>query len=124
MAEVIHAANDIVEIPKEELLVTAMKMKHEGRRLVQSQCSWIDQKFECLYTFTDDETYDTTNYKVTVGQDEEIPSITAIYPYANFYESEMTELYGVKIQMIDGDYHDRLYRIKAVHPFGPQEEKK
>lgn len=124
MAEAIQATNDIVDIKKEDLLLTAMKMKHEGRRLVQTQCSWINNLFECLYTFSDDETYDITNFKVTVSEDEEIPSITSIYPYANFYESEMTELYGVKIQMIDKDYHNKLYRIKAVHPFGPQEEKK
>ncbi len=122
MAEVIHAADEIIEIPKEALLETAMKMKHQNRRLSQTMASWFDEHYELLYSFADDDTYDYTSYKVILQKDETIPSITSIYPYANFYESEMTELYGVKIQMIDGDYHDKLYRIKAVHPFGPKEE--
>ncbi len=122
MAEVIHAANEIIEISKEDLLETAVKMKHQNRRLSQAQASWFDEHYELLYSFADDESYDYTSYKVILTKDEEVPSITSVYPYANFYESEMTELYGVRIQMIDGDYHDKLYRIKAVHPFGPKEE--
>ncbi len=122
MAEVIHAADEIIEISKDDLLETAIIMKHKNRRLSQAQASWFDEHFELLYSFADDDTYDYTSYKVILQKDEKVTSITSIYPYANFYESEMTELYGVKIEMIDGDYHDRLYRIKAVHPFGPKEE--
>lgn len=126
MAEVIEAANEIVEVDRDRLLETAILMKHQGRRLVQAQTTWYkkSEAYECLYTFTDDDTYDTTTYKVILTKDQSVPSITSIYPYANFYESEMTELYGVKIEMIDGDYHDKLYRIKAVHPFGPEEGEK
>lgn len=97
-------------------------MKHKDRRLSQAQASYFGGKFELLYSFADDENYDYTSLKVIVDPEEHVPSITAIYPYANFYESEMAELYGVKIDMIDGDYHDHLYRIKVKAPFGPKEK--
>lgn len=122
MAEVVKAANDIVPVDKEDLLETANIMKHQGRRISQICASLIDGKYEILYSFADDDTYDYTSYKVTVEPDVHVPSITAIYPNANFYENEMTELYGVKVDYIDGDYHNRLYRIKETAPFGPKKE--
>ncbi len=122
MAKVMNAVDEIIEIRKEDLPEAAIKMKYAHRRLSQAHASWFDEHFELMYSFADDETYDYTTYKVILQKDETVPSITSIYPYANFYESEMTELYGVKIEMIEGDYHDKLYRINTVHPFGPKEE--
>lgn len=124
MSEVVNAVNEIIPVDKEDLLETANIMKHQGRRVSQICASLIDGKYEVLYSFADDENYDYTSYKVTLETDEHLPSITAIYPNANFYENEATELYGVKIDYIDGDYHNRLYRIKEEAPFGPKEEEK
>ncbi|MEE3419846.1 MAG: NADH-quinone oxidoreductase subunit C [Lachnospiraceae bacterium] len=122
MAEVVKAANDIVPVDKEDLMETANIMKHKGRRVSQICASLIDGKYEILYSFADDENYDYTSYKVTIDPEVHVPSITAIFPNANFYENEMAELYGVKVDYIDGDYHNKLYRIKEVAPFGPKKE--
>ena len=32
-------------------------------------------------------------------------------------ENEAAELFGVKIESIQGDYHDKLYRIARPTPF-------
>jgi ech hydrogenase subunit D len=124
VAETVNAVNEIIIIGRDELLERANEMKHAGRRLSQACAASIDGHYELLYSFADDEKYNYTSFKVVVETDVHVPSVTAIYPYANFYESEMSELYGVKIDMIDGDYHGRLYRIKEVTPFAPKEADK
>jgi hypothetical protein len=35
----------------------------------------------------------------------------------------MRELFGVKIELIEPDYHNKLYRIKAETPFLPEDAK-
>ena len=51
-----------------------------------------------------------------------MPSITPIYPSAVFYENEMKELFGVKVENISTDYRDKFYRIEEKTPFGPESE--
>jgi len=120
MSEAIKAANTIRVIEKSELLLEVMKQKKAGRRLSQACASYRDEKYELSYSFADDVTCDYETLRVVVELDEEVPSITEMFPYAMFYENEMAELFGVKIKMIEIDYHDTLYRIKAKTPFLPE----
>ena len=46
-----------------------------------------------------------------------MPSITQIYPGAFLQENEAAELFGVPIEGMVQDYHDRLYRIAEETPF-------
>ena len=52
-----------------------------------------------------------------MGEDERVPSITQIYPGAFLQENEAAELFGVPIEGMVQDYHDRLYRIAEETPF-------
>lgn len=52
-----------------------------------------------------------------MGEEEPVPSITQIYPGAFLQENEAAELFGVRIENIDGDYHGKLYRIAGETPF-------
>lgn len=122
MAEVINAKNEIKEISVSELLVEVMRLKNEGYRLSQACAAYIDDKFELSYSFADDKSYDYLSLRVVAEKDTEVPSITEIMPQAVFYENEMRELFGVKIQMIALDYQDKLYRIEKTAPFGPKDE--
>ena len=54
-------------------------------------------------------------------EDEEVASITQIYPCAYIQENEAAELFGVKIGRIKPDYQDRLYRIDQTAPFKDKE---
>ena len=109
MAEVICPENELIVIDKDQLLEKTMEMKHEKLRLSQACASYINGKFKTL--------------KVVMEKDDAVSSITSIYPYATFYENEMTELFGCKIEYINIDYHNRLYRINETAPFLPKEAK-
>jgi len=113
--------NNIIKIEKSELLENTMRIKDKGLRLSQACAAYADGKFELSYSFSDDETYEYTTLRVIVGLCEPVASISEFYPYASFYENEMKELFGVNIEMIRFDYHEKLYRIKRETPLLPEE---
>ena len=55
--------------------------------------------------------------KITLPEDQEISSITSIYPCAFIYENEMHDLFGVQIKMINIDFEGKLYRTAIETPF-------
>ena len=122
MAEVIHPEEKLIEIPLAELLTKVMELKKAGYRLSQACAAYVDEKFELSYSFADDSTYQYTSLRVVIDTDTEVPSITEIVPTAVFYENEMKELFGVKINMISLDYENRFYRIEKETPLGPQKK--
>lgn len=121
MAEVIHPEEKLTTIEVGELLPMVMKLKKAGMRLSQACAALIDGKFELSYSFADDTTYQYETLRLVIDTDVEVPSITEVVPPAVFYENEMKELFGVRIRMINVDYQDKLYRIKEVHPLGPDD---
>lgn len=123
MAEVIHPQEIIERIEANDLLTRVMEMKKKGCRLSQACAAYIDEKLELSYSFADDETYQYTTLRIVMDRETEIPSITEIVPQAVFYENEMKELFGVRIQMISLDYKDRLYRIRQETPMAPGKSK-
>jgi len=114
---VIEPVQKYEDIPAGDLLVTVMRKRQAELRLVQICCAVVNNQYEVIYSFADDESYELTNIRVMVGLNETIPSICDSYPYANYYENEMSEMFGLKIEMIDGDYHGKFYRIEATEPF-------
>lgn len=122
MAETVNAANTIREIDVNTLLEQVMRQKNDGRRLSQACAAYVNDKFELSYSFANDESYDYETLRVVVDTDTVVPSITDIMPHALFYENEMKELFGVKIEMITLDYDNKLYRIEQVAPLGPKKE--
>ena len=122
MAEIIHPQEIIEEISVSLLLDKALEQKKAGMRLSQACAAYVDGNFELSYSFANDETYQYHTLRVVVSPETEVPSITEIVPPAVFYENEMKELFGVKIQMISLDYENKLYRINADTPLGPTEE--
>lgn len=117
MAEVICPDNVLEEIDVNELLTRVMEKKNAGLRLSQACAAFVNGKFELSYSFANDDTYEYTTLRAVIDIDTEVPSVTAFYPFAFLYENEMKELFGVKINMINLDYHDKLYRISAETPF-------
>ena len=110
-------------IEKDGLLREVMAMKSRGMRLSQACASYKDGKYELSYSFSDDETLDYETLRVVCDLADRIPSIHDFYSCASFYENEMRELFGVKIELIEPDYHNKLYRIKAETPFLPEDAK-
>jgi ech hydrogenase subunit D len=74
---------------------------------------------EVTYSF--EKEYDFKNLRINIDYDEEIESISVIYPYSFLYENEIKELFGVNIINISLDFNNNLYRITAKAPFGKKE---
>ena len=87
----------------------------EGYRLVQIGCTTLANAYELNYSF--DKEYRFRNLRITVTPDEEIPSISVIYPNAFLYENEIHDLFGVPIRNIAVDYRGTLYRTAIKTPF-------
>ncbi|MCR5625325.1 MAG: NADH-quinone oxidoreductase subunit C [Lachnospiraceae bacterium] len=106
---------NIVEIPLEKLVIVASEERDKGHRLAQACASYVNDKYELLYSFVDG--YEMVTYKLIIDTDTEVPSISRICFPAFTYENEMKELFGVKIKGIVTDYNDKFYRIQTKTPF-------
>ncbi len=99
----------------DNILAEAQRASYEGWHLVQQCATRVEGGYELIYTFGRD--YDLDQWKITIGEDENVESITPFYPCAFIYENEMHDLFGVKIKMIQKDYAGRLYRTATPTPF-------
>lgn len=112
---------NIIELEQVNLLPEILKRKMEGWRLNQICSVFKEGKYEISYSFTKE--YELENIRVIIEKETLLPSITRIYYAAFFYENEMRELFGVNVEYIAVDYHDKLYRINEEKPFLKEEDK-
>ena len=118
MGKVTCPENVLIEIP-----VSDLRMKKENLRLSQMCAAYHEGKLELSYSFANDQTYELKTLRIVTDRETLVPSITELYSCAVFYENEMRELSGVNIQMMDLDYHEKLYRIGVETPLAPKEDK-
>lgn len=111
--------SEIKKVPMEEFFGAVTEMKTGGWRLVQICAASTEDGYEMSYSFCKD--YDMVTLRLEMGRDEEVSSITQIYPCAFIMENEAAELFGVKITDIQLDYKDKLYRIDVETPFKDKE---
>ena len=111
---------DIYKIEKVDLLPIIMEKKNNLWRLCQICCAFVDGEYEVTYSFASG--YEIDNYRLVVGKDEQVPSISRVYNSAIYYENEMHELFGLNVEQIKVDFHDKLYRIEATAPFMKKQE--
>jgi ech hydrogenase subunit D len=108
-------AQEITAIEKRDLVGMAARLYAEGYRLVQVGCTTLPGSYELTYSF--DKDYRCTHLRLLVMPEEEVPSITAVYPNAFLYENEIHDLFGVTVSNIAIDYHGTLYRTAVKSPF-------
>ena len=106
---------EIISIEKNNLLGIVSGLFAEGFRLVQIGCTTLKDAYELNYSF--DKDYHFKNLRITVTPEEEIQSISVIYPNAFLYENEIHDLFGLAIKNITIDYHGKLYRTAISVPF-------
>ena len=106
---------EIVPVEKCDLVGIVAELFAEGYRLVQIGCTTLPGAYELTYSF--DREYRFRNLRITVTPDEEVPSISVIYPNAFLYENEIHDLFGVAITHIAVDYRGTLYRTALSTPF-------
>jgi ech hydrogenase subunit D len=107
----------IEPIELDELLQKTAERSMTGWRLAQMCATYVtaEKKYELSYSF--ENVYELLTYRIVVGEDEKVPSITQIYDCAFTYENEMKELFGVKITYMENDYDNKMYRIDVETPF-------
>ncbi|MEG2016286.1 MAG: NADH-quinone oxidoreductase subunit C [Oscillospiraceae bacterium] len=105
----------VTVIPDCLLVENALKYKDLDYRLVQICANRIKDGYELTYSFAKE--YDMENIRVIIDTDEEIYSISAIFPAAFLYENEMKDLFGVKIVFITLDYNGNFYKMSEKQPF-------
>jgi ech hydrogenase subunit D len=105
----------IVPISVGEIVSKAGQAKKAGNRLVQIGCTKIGETFEIIYSY--DKDYQLSHYRVTVRQEEEIPSISGVYWGAFVYENEIHDLYGIHVTGINIDFKGTFYKTAIKHPF-------
>lgn len=104
----------IKEITVNDLLKEVLTLKNDGYRLVAITCTSKDG-MELSYSF--DKDYDLLTLRCITDTEEEISSISIVYPYSFLYENEIKELFGVNIKNITPDFNDTLYKIPVKTPF-------
>ena len=107
--------NTIEPITMEQFLPMVIQFKMDGWRLVQICACRLPEQYELSYSFA--KGFDMRTLRLTVGEDEPVSSITQVYPCAFIQENEVAELFGVKIESMENDYHHKLYRIARDTPF-------
>jgi len=112
---------EIVPIGKNDLVGTVAHLFAEGYRLVQIGCTTLQSAYELNYSF--DRDYRFKNLRMTVAPDEEVPSISVIYPNAFLYENEIHDLFGLLVKDIAIDYRGALYRTAIKTPFSVEHVK-
>ena len=98
-----------------ELMAKALKMKTDGYRIIQICATRVSGGYELFYSFGME--YEMVNLCFSVGDAQEVISISGIYSPAFLYENEIRDLFGVNIQMINMDYKGNLYRLAQKAPF-------
>ncbi len=112
---------EMTPIGKNDLVGRVAQLFAEGYRLVQIGCTTLESAYELNYSF--DKDYRFTNLRMTVAPDEEVPSISVIYPNAFLYENEIHDLFGIVVKNIAIDYAGSLYRTAIKTPFSVEHVK-
>ncbi len=70
------------------------------------------KRFELIYHFLSFKHNSRLRIKIIIGEDESIPSITSIFPAANWFEREAFDMYGIQFKD-----HPDLRRILTDYGF-------
>ena len=106
---------EIIPIEKDALLGAVSDLFAQGYRMVQIGCTTLENAYELNYSF--DKDYHFKNLRVTAQRDDEIQSISVIYPNAFLYENEIHDLFGINIRNMSVDYKGAFYRTAIKTPF-------
>jgi len=91
------------------LLVETDALRAAGWRIVQVLCIGTPEGAELTYSFGLG--LELRSLRFTLPAADSLPSITPSYPAAFLYENEIRDLFGVKIERIQGDWDGRVYDV-------------
>ncbi|HJJ42276.1 MAG TPA: NADH-quinone oxidoreductase subunit C [Methanocorpusculum sp.] len=106
---------DITKISINDVEQTASDMKSQGYRLIVITCTPADEGYEVTYTY--DKEFAFKHFRITVNEDDAIPSIGKSYGGAFVFENEIHDLYGFKFEGMTLDYNGTFLRTTVKYPF-------
>jgi len=110
-----NAMHDIEVVAKEGLLKAVDSLLLDGWRLIQILALSSESGNEINYSFGGG--YAMKTLRVKLGPKDPVPSITSYYAAAAFYENEMRDLFGIRIERIHPDWHGDLLGGSKRKPF-------
>ena len=110
-----EACNTIEPVGMAGFVPAVLRFKMDGWRGVQICAARLPDGYGLSSSFG--QGYDMRPLRLPVGEDARVPSLPPLYPGAFLQENEAAELFGVQIEGMVQDYHDRLYRIAEETPF-------
>lgn len=106
--------DNLETIEKEKIYDRVSALKKDGYRFAALTCEKQGEDYELFYHF--DLKYQLTNIKVVLKGDDNIKSISELYPAAFLIENEIQDFYGIKFTDLIIDYKGKLY----LTPEGPK----
>jgi NADH:ubiquinone oxidoreductase subunit C len=110
-----HETHEIDNVTTNSLLTAVDSLLLDGWRIIQILAISTTEGYEINYSFGGG--YAMKTLRLRVGPKEAVPSITSYYAAAAFYENEMRDLFGVRIQRIHPDWHADLMGEKVHGAF-------
>lgn len=99
-----------------DLLDKVRSYKRDGFRFVTCTGLRAGDGVDIIYHF--DRDYELHHLRLHIGPEQEIPSISGIYPGAFLAENELQDFFGLKVVGLPIDYHGRLFLTEDA-PIAP-----
>ena len=77
---------EFVNVSPENIIDESQKLKFAGYHLMQQCATRVPDAYELIYSFGKD--LEVKQLKITLPEDDEISSITSIFPCAFIYEND------------------------------------
>lgn len=110
---------EAIAVTESTLIGEVAKAKIEGYKFITISCVELDaRRVELIYHF--DRDYAMRHYRLTVGKEEKVPSITCVYLAAFLVENEIQDLFNVRFSGLAIDFDRTLYmeeEMKERVPF-------
>ncbi len=132
--EVTHENGQVVvRVPRERIVEAATALRDEFGFQVAEDVTAVDYwqrrepRFDVVYHFFSYEHADMLTVRVAVDEGEEVPSITGVFPGANWYEREVYDLFGIPfaghpdLRRIIMPYDWEGHPLRKDYPLGYEE---
>lgn len=104
------------EINNSEVEQNVRQMFDENYRFITMSCIDEGENYSIIYHFAKD--YEMKHFRIKLGKQEELKSVSDIYFCALLVENEIQDLFGVKIKGIAIDYNGNLLLSDGA-PYAP-----
>lgn len=109
--------DDVLELPKEDIVPTLRFLRENNHfDFLMDVCGadypQREKRFDVVYHLFSSRNFSRLRIKTQVGTDEAVPSATAVWKAANWFEREAYDMFGIRFAD-----HPNLSRILVHHEF-------